>query len=125
MVGKPCCSTVKINPATPTIDYGWFANAIAGSMMAGPDSAAIATVVASEVLADTILINIPLVIQMLRVAIGSQLPLHPGPSSGGPQATFETQNGTKTEMVLYFDHFWVYMQFPNTSSIMVLRKPLT
>ena len=37
---------------------------------------------------------------MVRVAIASQLPLHPLPSSGGPQATFETQTGTKTEMAL-------------------------
>ena len=55
--------------------------------------------------------KIPLLIHMVWVAIGSQLPLHTGPSSGGPQAAFETPNGTKTELVLYLDHFLVYTQF--------------
>ena len=62
---------------------------------------------------------------MARVAIGSQLPLHTGPTSGGPQATFETQNGTKTEMVLYLDNFWVYTQSPNTLSLSVSQVSLT
>ena len=62
---------------------------------------------------------------MVREAIGSQLPFHPGPGSGGPQATIETQNGTKTEMVLYLDHSWVYMQFPNITSLFVSQVVLT
>ena len=62
---------------------------------------------------------------MVRVAIGSPLHLHTGPSSVGQQATFKTQNVTKTEMVLYLDDLWVYTQFPHTSYLSVLQVGLT